>query len=179
MQSDFISASDMILSVCDNISSESMNESIKLSRIWKEVVGSIKTNSINGKNIGIKLAGHSKIVDLKNGILYVEADHPGWIQMLGNYKKYILKGINSKFPELKIEMLAFYLSNSNDELKKTRDEINLENEKNRMNQRIEEEEKEMKCRGVSTERLKSGEGTKKLPPEIQKIFDSLKNDVDE
>ena len=47
---------------------------LNLERGWKKVL-----QSINGD--GEKLAAHSRIVDLKNNLLYIETDHPGWIQL--------------------------------------------------------------------------------------------------
>ena len=108
--SNFIKASDMVLRIMKNIDPEQVRQGNKISNLWTQIVESIRSNSINGENIGKNMASHSHVIDLKNGILLVEADHPGWIQMLGNYKKYILKGFKMKIPEIKIETLAFLYS---------------------------------------------------------------------
>ena len=119
--SNFIKASDMVLRIIKNIDPEQVRQGNKISSLWTQIVESIRSNSINGENIGKNMASHSRVIDLKNGILLVEADHPGWIQMLGNYKKYILKGFQMKIPELKIETLAFRLAGTNAESSSTKE----------------------------------------------------------
>ena len=85
-----VNARNMIERVVGGIT-EKLEKTDKVVNLWNEIVKSIKSNSISGENIGWKMAGHSKVIDLQNGILLIEADHPGWIQMLNNYKNYIVK----------------------------------------------------------------------------------------
>lgn len=61
---------------------------------------------------GEDLTSHSTVKDLKNGILLVEADHPGWIQLLQMRKKKILKKVQKNYPELDIIDIRFILKNS-------------------------------------------------------------------
>ncbi|GHT79336.1 hypothetical protein FACS1894130_07750 [Spirochaetia bacterium] len=68
-----------------------------LSRSWK---------SIAGENI----AAHSRIVDLVRSILVIEADHPGWIQILQTKQKSLLDGVSRRFPNLSIVGISFRLS---------------------------------------------------------------------
>ena len=126
-----------------NIDPEQVRQGNKISSLWTQIVESIRSNSINGENIGKNMASHSRVIDLKNGILLVEADHPGWIQMLGNYKKYILKGFQMKIPELKIETLAFRLAGTNAEISKIHREIDEEKQRNAEEFRINKEQKEL------------------------------------
>ena len=63
----------------------SLKEANKTVSIWNKVLLSIKSSKIDGS----QLADHSKILDLKNGILIVETDHPGRIQLFQMYKNYI------------------------------------------------------------------------------------------
>lgn len=51
---------------------------------------------------GEDLAAHSVVQDVKNGAVYVEVDHPGWLQMLQLKKSKILKDVKAKYPELGI-----------------------------------------------------------------------------
>ncbi len=67
-----------------------------------------------GKIAGEDMISHSCVKDLNNGILVVEADHPGWIQLLQMRKKKILKNIKQHYPELDIIDVRFNLKNSND-----------------------------------------------------------------
>lgn len=174
----FMSASDMITRVCNNIDAARLREGNKIIFLWREIVESIKSNSINGENIGKNMASHSKVIDLENGILLIEADHPGWIQMLGNYKKYIIRGFEMKAPELKINSLAFKLAGTTAELSKIHSRINIEKEKENAEKRFEDEQKKMEERGFGYKSTQEKTGEKKvLPPEIQKMFDELENDI--
>jgi hypothetical protein len=53
---------------------------------------------------------HSRIQDLKLGILLVEADHPGWIQILQTKENLLLVDLQESFPDLGISGIAFKLS---------------------------------------------------------------------
>ena len=59
--------------------------------------------------VGDQLAAHSHIADIKNGVLLVEAEHPGWIQLLQLRQTAILDGIASRFPEFSLHSIAFRL----------------------------------------------------------------------
>ncbi|MDR0474945.1 MAG: DUF721 domain-containing protein [Treponema sp.] len=55
-------------------------------------------------------ANHSRIQDLKLGILLVVADHPGWIQILQTKENLLLIDLQESFPDLNISGIAFKLS---------------------------------------------------------------------
>jgi len=60
--------------------------------------------------VGEHLASHSRVVDLEKGILIVEADHPGWIQLLQLRQTQALNALTMRFPDLPIRGIAFRLS---------------------------------------------------------------------
>lgn len=60
--------------------------------------------------VGEHLAAHSRVVDLDKGILIVEADHPGWIQLLQLRQTQALNALTKRFPELPLRGIAFRLS---------------------------------------------------------------------
>jgi hypothetical protein len=62
--------------------------------------------AIAGENI----AAHSRIIELERSILQIEADHPGWIQILQTRQRYLLAAVCRKYPELDIHGLSFRLS---------------------------------------------------------------------
>lgn len=62
--------------------------------------------------VGEQLAAHSRVADVQNGILYIEADHPGWIQLLQMRQAAILKGIATRFPEFGLRAIAFRVRES-------------------------------------------------------------------
>jgi hypothetical protein len=59
---------------------------------------------------GEKLAAHSRIVELERYVLQVEADHPGWIQLLQTRQRDLLERVRRKFPALEIRGISFRLS---------------------------------------------------------------------
>ncbi len=60
------------------------------------------------KIAGIDIANHSELEEVKNNILYVSVDHPGWIQIIMLKKRNILKTVRILFPELKIQNLRVF-----------------------------------------------------------------------
>ena len=60
--------------------------------------------------VGSRLAAHSRIADVEKGILVVEAEHPGWIQLLQLRQSDILDEAAKRYPELGLKGIAFRLS---------------------------------------------------------------------
>ena len=55
-------------------------------------------------------AAHSRIRELQRGVLLVEADHPGWIQILRTKQTELLAVVKRRYPELDIKGISFRLS---------------------------------------------------------------------
>jgi predicted nucleic acid-binding Zn ribbon protein len=55
-------------------------------------------------------AGHSRIKELEGSVLLVEADHPGWIQILNTKQKELLDILHRRFPQFSITGISFRLS---------------------------------------------------------------------
>jgi hypothetical protein len=64
---------------------------------WKEIAGE-------------RLAGHSRPVDIRHGILIVETEHQGWTQLLQYQQERMLDDIGHRFPELEIRGIAWRLA---------------------------------------------------------------------
>jgi hypothetical protein len=60
--------------------------------------------------VGPRLAAHSHIADVEKGLLIVEAEHPGWIQLLQIRQSSILEDVARRYPELGLKGIAFRLS---------------------------------------------------------------------
>lgn len=95
----------------------------KAGDILEDYMRSFHSNIDNGyssvykswnKIAGEDLVSHSSVKDLTNGILLVEADHPGWIQLLQMKKKTILRNIHKYYPELDVLNIRFILKSSHD-----------------------------------------------------------------
>jgi predicted nucleic acid-binding Zn ribbon protein len=50
------------------------------------------------KIAGAAIAAHARLVDVRNGILIVEVDHPGWLQMLRLRQDALLEGARKAVP---------------------------------------------------------------------------------
>jgi len=72
--------------------------------------------------IGLELSSHTKPLDIKNHILYVAADHPGWMQRLMMNQAVILRKIRKEFPLLDIETMVFQQVSSFNSLEAARQE---------------------------------------------------------
>lgn len=155
----------------------------ELPSVWKNVVSGIHSNKFESEDsekrmpIGERLAGNTRVIDLKNGVLLVETDHPGWIQYLNMYKKFILTGLKMKLPELKITSLAFRVAGSQVSLSETYEE-HLAREKKQAEEKFEQQEQQLnnyyknKKLPVENKPVKS-----ELPPEMLSIFESIKQDM--
>jgi len=55
-------------------------------------------------------ATHSQIKELDKGVLLVEADHPGWIQILQTKQSELLSAVQRRYPELEVRTISFRLS---------------------------------------------------------------------
>ncbi|MDR0315415.1 MAG: DUF721 domain-containing protein [Treponema sp.] len=65
---------------------------------------------ITEKNGIAAAADHSRIKELEKGIILIEADHPGWKQILQTKQTKILNDFRRRFPELDISGISLMLS---------------------------------------------------------------------
>lgn len=62
--------------------------------------------------VGTDLAAHSRVVDVKNGSIVVQFDHPGWMQVFHASNQKILKRINEAFPKIEAKTIHMRLVES-------------------------------------------------------------------
>lgn len=168
-----ICAADMITTVFQNIEGARLSESSRIVGAWRTVVGSIVSRK-NGEivKIGEKLCGHSSVVDVKNSVLLVEADHSGWIQLLHTYQKYIVTGLRRTVPEVKIHSVVFRLRGSECGLRKVDYDAQMAAERKKREAQLERQE-EVLGRYAPPRPPRGAE----LPGDLKKIFDDMKNSV--
>lgn len=180
MSDNIISSADMMIKVA-NITMPIENQ--ELPNVWKSVVSNIHSKKYESEDsekrmpIGERLAGNTRVIDLKNGVLLVETDHSGWIQYLNMYKKFILTGLKMKLPELKITSLAFRVSGSNVSLSESYEE-HLAKEKKIAEEKFEKQEQQLNeyYKNKKNDSQKSSVKSE-LPPEMLSIFESIKRDM--
>lgn len=186
MDDEIVSFGNIISNTFKNIKSEDIQNTNQITDAWEKTLCSIKgagsslkpANQYEGQN----LYAHSRILDLKNGVLLVEADHPGWIQLLQMHKNYILKGIQKASPNLKINTIAFRLKGKKGELYDAEEnKTSVEKVRSNIQEKIEEEEKRLSESELNfnpDEKDKSNNCKKsELPPELSNLFDDLKKSV--
>ena len=115
-----------------------------VSSVWKKVVSRIKSikDSESEIPLGERIAQNTHVVDLKKGVLLIEAKHSGWIQYLRMYQKFILTGLSMECPDLQIKTLAFRTRGSDVSLFDGYEE-KLEESLKKRNDEIEKNEKEI------------------------------------
>ncbi len=180
MNDNIISAADMMLAAA-NINVSSANE---ICSIWKKVVSGVHSYKHEAENserrmpIGERLANNTRVIDLKNGVLLVETDHPGWIQYLKTYQKFILTGLKMNLPELKISSLAFRVTGEKVSLSESY-EKQLAESRNKMQEQLEKQEKELeKYNQKKIEKpVENSNGSGQLPPELLAKFDSIRQSM--
>ena len=92
---------------------ESSRTSASLFSSWEQLTAEAWSNNDNPEQHNDEIpaaAAHSRIRELEHGVLLVEADHPGWIQILQTKQTPLLEAVMRKFPELGIKDISFRLS---------------------------------------------------------------------
>jgi hypothetical protein len=69
----------------------------KLARTYSSIFGTWESI------VGDSLAEHSRIYEIANGYLFVEVDHPGWMQLLLMKKPQILRAVKRKVKVLDVK----------------------------------------------------------------------------
>ncbi|MBP5451387.1 MAG: DUF721 domain-containing protein [Treponema sp.] len=178
MSNEIQKLNDIIHLAFKNIRVQDMEKANTIADVWSSVLKKINSNNPKANpNEGQNLADHSRVVDLKNGVLLIEADHPGWISLLQMHKKFIIRGINMKVPDLKISTLAFRLKGNRGNLGEI-ERPSVEKVKEEMSKKLDEENEIL--RQKNPEFTKKPENLTKnveLPPELAAIFADLKQSM--
>ena len=171
-KTDFISGAQIISSFFENIENQKLENTSKILVAWKKTVQKISGNSA-------QLFDHSRIVDLKNGILLVETDHPAWSQMLQFHKKFILTGLNKICADdtNKIESLVFRVRGSNATLADAGKKIAAA-EMKKYSEKLNSEEKILFEKGIfgkEKESVNENKNDEELPDNLKEIFTRMKS----
>ncbi|MBQ9237848.1 MAG: DUF721 domain-containing protein [Treponema sp.] len=161
-----ISAADMVLRVFDTIEKQTFEKANELFVTWRSVVSKVH-------GYGEKLAAHTKLVDLKNGTLLVETDHPGWIQILQLYSDFILTGLRRNYSGSSIQSLAFRLEGNNASLYDVDYDALLKAGQEKIVQKLDADEAAARNRFPH----ESSAHEEPLPPELADKFERMKKNV--
>jgi len=90
---------------------ENARLSAELFNSWEKTVCQAWPRGEDHKNEDVPAAAvHSRIKELEHGVLFVEADHPGWLQILQTRQAELLLAVQRLCPKLDIRGIAFRLS---------------------------------------------------------------------
>ncbi len=172
MKNEIIDCSEMLTRTFDSIEKATLERNNKFYSSWKTVV--TKINRTGDKEFGQKLYDHSSIVDIKNGTLLVETDHPGWSQMMQFYSKFIINGLKMYIPEMEIKSIVFRTKGSNAVLNSVDYNKEIQKENKKMYEKYAKEEEFLKKYKKIDETKKE---TNELPEEIKSMFDTMRKTV--
>lgn len=155
---------DVLEGILSDVDRQRMEESTIILERWKSIITSIK--SFVNPNCGESMYLHSRILDIKNGIIILQVDHPGYIQLFDTHKKYILKGIRMKIPQMKVENISYRLDKRNDY--NTQLDLTREERKRRL---------EMVEKGESDDAPPKVYENRQYPPELEAIFARIRDSI--
>jgi len=90
---------------------DNARSSSELFNSWEKIVCQVWSRGNDQKEEDIPAAAvHSRIKELERGVLILEADHPGWIQILQTKQAELLQAIQDRYPKQDIRGIAFRLS---------------------------------------------------------------------
>ncbi len=98
------SSSNILEKFFSGLLSGKIEEFSSFDRGWQKILCQIP-------NKGEDLATHSNLKEIKNNILFVETDHPAWVQLFNFNKKRILKIFNEEFKEFNAKDIHFTIKN--------------------------------------------------------------------
>ena len=166
------SNSDIITSVLEGILSDAnkkrMEESSLFISKWKKVVTSVK--SVVNPDCGNTMYAHSQIIDVKDGTILLQVDHPGFIQLFETHKKYILRGLEMHIPQIKIKNMSYVFNKKNDY--NTQREITKEE----VRKKLEEQYPEEKMSEINSEQQNFSQ-QRNFPPELEAIFSRMRESI--
>lgn len=135
---------------------------------WEKILLSIKSTVL--PEAGRKMLDHSEIIDIKDGIMVIEIDHPGWKQLFETYRNYILRGLKMKIPQITVDAITYRLKKGDTVIKSN---LSTRNEKKSDEKVIIKTEKKEINHPTQEDSLQNNTA-KEIHPELKKMFDSLR-----
>lgn len=145
-----------------DLDKKKMKETSNFISHWKDILYSIK--SVVNPNSGSSMFFHSRVIDFKDKTLVLEVDHSGFIQLFETHKKYILRGLEMRLPQLEIKNISYKLDKKND--------YNTQRNLTR-----EEVKKKFLDQSQEEELVHFSKENKDYPPELEAIFSRMKKSI--
>lgn len=154
----------VINSISKNIDASKFKNIKNIYDEWENILLSIKSTVL--PEAGRKMFDHSEIIDIKDGVMLIEIDHPGWKQLFETYRTYILKGLNMKIPQVPVDTIIYRLKKGEVKIKPKTPETS---EKKQV---VKEEKIE------NLENISKNTKSKEIPSELKNLFNSIKESVE-
>lgn len=170
-------ASDIVTDVFDSVEHNSLDTANMVVSTWYTIISRIRSSGENGHMAGQNLCDHTRVVDLKNGNLLIETDHPGWIQLLKLHNRYIITGLQKYCPSLHIRIVSYRLAGSGVRLhgdKSRRPAADRKEVQQEIEKRYKPIEAYDKARGVCETPAKADAP---VPEKLKTIFANLKESL--
>ena len=169
MNDSFNSAKDLINNYFSSVSDNNKNAA-EIESSWRGILMQLrdlnKQQDTKRSDIGSQLADHSRIIDFKNGTLFIETDHPTRLQLFYFYKDFILRELKKKYPQLNINNLSFFMGKQKKEQTNTLRDVSSDE----MEKAIEK-----RTRGLEefSEKNDIENTEKEVPEEVKKLFEGF------
>lgn len=174
------SSGNILSRLFSSLSADKLKESSDVLTAWQQTLFSIKGFQNDGTKpaeYGSQLADHSRIIDLKDGVLIVETDHPGRIQMFQLYKNYILNGLKKKIPGIPVRNIVFKLNRIENVSGGLRTPTREEIDKAVAEQSGQSTATRAADAATETNKDALSDKASSLPPELQDMFASIKDSL--
>lgn len=170
---DVSDCSEMIMSVFQEIEKSTLERSNNFYKSWKKIITSIKSYNDNEISLGQNLYEHSKVIEVKNGIMLIETDHPGWTQMMQMNKRFILKGLKMYMPEMNVTTLLFRVKGSDATLSDLSYDKQLEEANKKELEKINRKQTILKKYEKVDDNNKNESHSSELPEDISNMFKGM------
>lgn len=151
----------VINSISKNIDASKFKNIKNIYDEWENILLSIKSTVL--PEAGRKMFDHSEIIDIKDGVMLIEIDHPGWKQLFETYRTYILKGLNMKIPQVPVDTIIYRLKKGEVKIKPKTPETS---------------EKKQVIKEEKIENISKNTKSKEIPSELKNLFNSIKESVE-
>ncbi|MDR0410548.1 MAG: DUF721 domain-containing protein [Treponema sp.] len=96
-----VKAGELLSALFDERLAAKVRDMTKLFSSWRTIVGEERIVSV---------VDHSQIAEFEQNVILIEADHPGWIQILQTKQQELLSNFQRRFPNVGVRGISFRLS---------------------------------------------------------------------
>ena len=94
-------AREIIKALFDDVHARKAEPSSSLFDGWRRIAGE-------------DISAHSRIVDIRDGTVLIECDHPGWLQMIRLREKALVETMRKRYPSLSIKHIRIFITTDPD-----------------------------------------------------------------